>query len=306
MSTDWKQEIAGEIASLNLNDPHREEFLRENIESVGQVIAGLGPDDSKPRDGAGARIVFNMSCEHVPDFCKDSASGRKDAYKNAYKLSRSPSPKRIAVDEIVERCSALLGPSLAKENISFGAIETSGTGIRFYGDMCLVLKPPLDMDQFLLIDRNSYDVARNPIAQRVRDAVSLGVTEELARTVEMSRWLGTWAALVHMLAMKIIRRLPLAARRWTTGQVAQAVLEDEDYCEVLFPRSFEVGDLAEVRVSAADAAAEADIAQREQAGESPAAHEITWRDQRRRARRALTKAGVPVRVVTTPGRIKSS
>ena len=75
---------------------------------------------------------------------------------------------------------------------------------------------------------------------------------------------------------------------------------------MLYPRSFNAGDLAEVRVSAADAAAEADIAQREQAGESPAAHEVTWRDQRREARRALTRVGVPVRVVTTPGRIKSS
>jgi hypothetical protein len=75
---------------------------------------------------------------------------------------------------------------VAKEDISFGAIETSGTGIRFYGDMCLVLKPPPDMDQFLLIDRNSYDVTRNPIAQRVHDAVALGVTEESARMVEMS------------------------------------------------------------------------------------------------------------------------
>jgi hypothetical protein len=122
----------------------------------------------------------------------------------------------------------------------------------------------------------------------------------------MIRWLGKWADLAHMLAMKIIRRLPLAARRWTTGQVAQAVLEDEDYCEVLYPRSFNVGDLAEVRMSAADAATEGDIAQREQAGEAPAAHEIAWRDQRREARRALTRAKVPVRVVTTPGRIKSS
>ena len=305
MATDWKRAIADEIASLNLNDRDREAFLRENIESVGQVIAGLGPDDSKPRDGAGARIVFNMSCKHVPDFCKDSTSG-PNAYKNAYKLNPRPSRKRIDVDQTVERCTALLGPALAKEDISFAAIETSGTGIRFYGDMCLVLKPPTDMDQFLLIDRNSYDVARNPIAQRVHDAVSPGVTKEQARVVEMSRWFGSWVDLVQMLAMKIIRRLPLGARRWTTGQVAQAVLEDEDYCEVLYPRSFNTGDLAEVRVSAADAAAEADIAQREQAGESPAAHEVTWRDQRREARRALTRVGVPVRVVTTPGRIKSS
>ena len=64
MATDWKRAVADEIASLNLNDRDREAFLRENIESVGQVIAGLGPDDSKPRDGAGARIVFNMSCKH--------------------------------------------------------------------------------------------------------------------------------------------------------------------------------------------------------------------------------------------------
>jgi hypothetical protein len=303
MATNWKQEVSDEIASLGLTDPGRDEFLRTNIESVGQVIAGLGPDDSAPRDGAGARIVFNMSCRHVPDFCNDSTTS-PSAYRNAYKFS--PSRKRIDVDVTVERCAAALGPSLAKEDISFGAIETSGAGIRFYGDMCLVLKPPSDMDQLMLVDRNSYDVVRSPISQRVQSAVSPAVTEQQARVNEMSRWLGRWADLAHMLSMKIIRRLPLAARRWTTGQVAQAVLEDEDYCEVLYPRSFNASDLAEVRVSAADAAAESDITHREQSGEAPAMHEVVWRDQRREARRALTKARVPVRVVTTPGRIKSS
>jgi hypothetical protein len=39
---------------------------------------------------------------------------------------------------------------------------------------------------------------------------------------------------------------------------------------------------------------------------APAAHEATWRKQRREARRALTRASMPVRIVTTPGRIKSS
>jgi hypothetical protein len=303
MSTNWQQEVSDEITSLALNDAVREEFLRENIESVGQVIAGLGPDDSKPREGAGARVVFNMSCAHVADFCNDSTSS-PNAYKNAYKFS--PSRKRIDVDEVIEICAMTSGAKFFKEDISFGAVETSGTGIRFYGDMCLVLKPPADMNQLLLIDRNSYDVARNPISQRVQGEVARGVTEQQARVNEMIHWLGKWADLAHMLAMKIIRRLPLAARRWTTGQVAQAVLEDEDYCEVLYPRSFNTSDLAEVRVSAADAAAESDIAHREQAGEAPAIHEVAWRDQRRAARRALTKAKVPVRVVTTPGRIKGS
>jgi hypothetical protein len=303
MSTDWEQVVNVEIENLTDKWSVRQEFLLENVASVSQVIAGLGPDDSKPRDGAGARVVFNMACIHVAEFCNDSTSS-PNAYKNAYKFS--PSRKRVTVDETVERCAVALGHSIAKEDISFGAIETSGTGIRFYGDMCLVLKPPSDMDQLVLIDRNSYDVARNPIAQRVTYGMSQGLTEAQARDNEMIAWLGRWADLAHMLAVKIIRRLPLGARRWTTGQIAQAVLEDEDYCEVLYPRSFNAGDLAEVRLSAADAAAESDITVREQSGEAPALHEIAWRDQRREARRALTRAKVPVRVVTTPGRIKSS
>ncbi|HEV8444759.1 MAG TPA: hypothetical protein VGQ27_14845 [Steroidobacteraceae bacterium] len=300
---DWKLEVDGEIASLALPEPAREEFLRENIGSIAQVIAGLGPDDSKPKPGAGARVVFNMSCTHVPDFCKDSAAG-PDAYKNAYKFS--PSRKRVAVDEAVETCSGDFGSKLNKEDICFGAVETSGTGIRFYGDLCLVLKPTPEQQDLLLIDRNSYDVARNPIAERVRKATTPSIGEPEARVAEMLPWLGRWADLAHMLAMKIIRRLPLSARRWTTGQIAQAVLEDEDYCEVLYPKSFNAGDLAEVRVSAPDAAAESDIAHREQAGEAPSIHELAWRDQRRDARRALVKAKVPVRVVTTPGRLKGS
>src|SRR4051812_39292988 len=118
----WMVEVDGEVASLGLTEPVRQEFLRENIESIAQVIAGLGPDGGTPKAGAGARVVFNMSCTHVPDFCKDSAAG-PDAYQNAYKFS--PSRKRVAVDEVVEVCSGDFGTALTKEELCFGAVETS-------------------------------------------------------------------------------------------------------------------------------------------------------------------------------------
>ena len=60
-------------------------------------------------------------------------------------------------------------------------------------------------------------------------------------------------------------------RRLTTGQISEAVLDDEDYIEVLKIGSFDVGALQEARVSAADAAAEAQVGAQLQMGPAP-----TW------------------------------
>lgn len=279
------------------------DYVGANFDSVAQVLGGLGPDSTTPTAGAGAHIVFNMSCKHVPKFCSDSDL-RPDAYENAWSNGRSPSVKRRDVDAIVERCATSSGATLAMQDIYFAALETSGSGIRFYGDMCLVLKPAASVD-LLVLDRNSYDIVREPIATEVANAIGRGAQQEQARCDAMLQWLGKWNDdLAAMVSLKIAPQMPAGQRRWTTGQIAQAILDDEDYCEVLYPRSFNAADIAEVRVSAADAAAEGDITHREQNGEGPALHEIEWRQQRRDARRSLARHGIEVRVITTGGRSK--
>jgi hypothetical protein len=304
--------------STILSKTERGFYHETNTEAVGQVIRGLGPDDKEARSGAGARIVFNMSCTHLPKFC---AAG-KDAYKNAYDLNKQ-SRNRIKVDEAIEKSIASkFGITVKKEALYFGAVETSGTGIRFYGDMCLVLThqpdlasadsefrstPSNDTTEIPILDRNSYDIIREPISSELNDKLQANENKTFADVAaeRLENWLGCWSTgLIRIAQEKARALLPASDRRWTTGQIAEAILTDEDYIEVLYPQSFSVEDLFEVRIHAADAAAETDIAEREARGEVPALHELEWRQQRREARQALAQAGIRLRVVTTAGRTK--
>lgn len=302
------------------------EYDRANAEAVAQVVRGMGPDDSDPKAGAGARIVFNMACAHVPAFCERSLAGQGSPYQNAYDLKRQeyfpnvasaprPLTRREEVDKALEHATGLKGPE-----IYFGAVETSGTGVRFYGDMCLVLStmPILSAtstganaaatpDECWLLDRNSYDVLRPPAKAAIEGEMKRrGLTFEVACGQQMRQWLGTLTNdLVRVATEKVKDILPNVRRRWTGGRISEAILQDEDYFEVLHKGSFGANDLLEVRVSAADAAAESDIANRERAGEAPALHEVEWRQQRREARNALVESNVAIRVITTPGRLKA-
>jgi len=319
--TDWSMALAAAADALAKRGTPRREYLDANIASVEQLLRGIGPDDTEPTDGAGACIVVNIAAKHVPGFCNLSANGDTHPYKNAYQLGRVTARREAVDDAVVEACR-LHGVRIRKTEICFAALETNGTGIRFFGDMCLVLRerPPwlpegqaphqggdFPLRELRVLERNSYDVSRAPVNTQVERAEVNGASFDDARAEHLCAWLGSWESdLIDMLATRIVQELPAAERRWTSGQIARAVLDDEDYCEVLYPESFAAKDLAEVRTSAADVAAEADITNRERSGEGAAAHELLWRDQRRDARRALQRAGIPVRVVTSHARRRGS
>ena len=309
---DWGNDLEGAILEASKDNCRLEGYVRANVDSVKQLLRGIGPDDTVPSDGAGASIVFNMSCAHVPSFCKDSTGGQT-AYKNAYDLNKAGS-KRQLVDEVLASVCKSRGVGITKESIYFAAVETTGTGIRFFGDLCLVMRfrpdwenvdsplsaPTLDQ-QTLVLERNSYDLVRAPLQADVEESAN----PDAARVGIVENWVASWSSqLIDMIALRVMQKLPMEERRWTSGEIAGALLEDEDYCEVLFPRSFDVNELVEVRSTSADAAAEGDIADREQYGEGPGLHELQWRDQRRRARKAIAAAGIPVRIVTTSGRVR--
>jgi hypothetical protein len=59
-----------------------------------------------------------------------------------------------------------------------------------------------------------------------------------------------------MAALKTFALRLVTERRLTTGQISAAVLEDEDYLEILKVGSFRPANLQEARVSATDTAAE--------------------------------------------------
>lgn len=287
------------------------DYREANQASVRRVLRGLGPDSPTAQPRAGVHVVFNMACAHIRKFCTESTKTPPDPkpYKNAYDHGHV-SPMRVAVDKIV--VAAVPAPGLQAADIYFGAVETQGTGVRFYGDMCLVLNEnstpsaTSGTNSLFFLDRNSYDIVREPVTTRVaEEAARTGSSVDDVRMQFLASWRGTWEDDLATIAWDKVRAfLPAGARRWTTGQIAAAVLQDEDYIEVLYPRSFGTGQLLEVRVNALDAAAEADIAIREEAGELTTLQELEWREQRRDARRALAEAGVPVRIVTTHGRAR--
>jgi hypothetical protein len=117
---------------------------------------------------------------------------------------------------------------------------------------------------------------------------------------------GRWhEALVPMVAIRVFEKRGVVARRLTTGQISDAVLDDEDYIEVLRIGSFGVADLQEARLSAADVALDAMTADRLRHGPVPRFEAILWRARRRRAEKALGGVGVRTAVVVSSGRVKS-
>lgn len=307
MTTDWSARSRDLVEQSSAGDAQLAAFLDANIESVRQVVEGLDRGGADPGAGAGARMVVNISCKHVPAFCELSRSGDPKPYKNAYDLNRV-APERRWVDAVIRAVTGI-----DPEDVYFAATEISGTGVRFYGDFTLVLKHSVDpatgadaWSDVQLLDRDSYDLLFEPLRSRIETAaLASGRSYEDVAAEELEALHGQWGRdLPDIVWGKVLPNLPVGRRRWTTGQIAAHVLEDEDYIEVLRNTSFAAGDVHEVRLGAPDAAAEADIADREANGEAPSIHELEWRQQRREAKRALAALGVPVRVVTTAGRVR--
>jgi len=118
------------------------------------------------------------------------------------------------------------------ENVYFGAVELNGPGIRFYGDVCLVLRREAVEPNTIVLDRNSYDLVRAPI----RDIVEQKPQDQQpqARKAEALKLCGAWHDdLGTMVALKAVQVLGVRRRRYTTGQVSEIVRDDEDYMEVL-------------------------------------------------------------------------
>ena len=299
--TDWAKLVESYITRYS---DEEEKTAAANAEMVMRVVRGQGPDKSTVDESSGARAVANLAAVHVPAFCKEPASNRP--YKNAYDLKTAsrlgsipagtPIPLRSIVDDVIEKVTGI-----TPDNLYFAAVEINGAGVRFYGDMCLVLKAAEIPDATVVLDRNSYDLVRPPVTP----SGSAPDHTKMADALKDMR--GQWGNpdLSWMSVVKVFDSRPHHRRRLTTGQVSAAVLDDEDYLEVLKVGSFSAKDLQEARVSAADTAAETKILERLRLGPCPSLAELHWRKHRVAAARALHAAGVPTRVVTGAGRVRT-
>lgn len=298
MPTNWQQKADAEAAKMA-----NPQIGAANADMVRRVVAGKGPDKNAPDPALGARAVANIAAVHVPAFCKDR-------YKNAYDLGKveplDPGqfgsgppgqgvPLRALVDSVLSDLT-----KAPEEDTYFLAMEVNGTGIRFYGDICLVLRSDATAAATVVLDRNSYDLARPPLAPTGTPPTVFAMSNAVA-----DLW-GRWKDhSPDMAVLKTFALRPDAIRRFTTGQISEAILQDEDYLEVLRIGSFDHGDLQEARVSAPDAAAEAQIGEQLRTGPCPSLAELQWRKHRKQAVCALAGKRIATRVVTTEGRTRS-
>ncbi|WP_439588310.1 hypothetical protein [Hydrogenophaga sp.] len=277
------------------------DYAEANRECAERVLLGVGPDNSALHPAAGARMVVNMPAAHVPDFCAASKRPGVKAYLNTYDRT-NPNPNTSNKRKLVD-AALPLPQGVNFEDIYFGALELNGCGVRFYGDITLVLRVEKIDAKTVILDRNSYDVTRAPASNDIADVPEDQQAQK--RKSVLASWSGEWAQhLGTMATIKVMQAIGSTDRRWTTGQISQSLCNDEDYIEVLKQGSFGASDLQEARVSAADAAHDALIASRMLRQPAPRLESMIWRTRRRRAEAALRAEGVPVRIVTTEGRVR--
>lgn len=263
----------------------------------------MGPDKNVSDPMCGAHFAVNIAAVHVASFCSSQQKGK--AYKNTYDLGKTkrlgsvPQGAIVSIRALVDK--ALCSVTGSKESeIYFGAVEVNGSGIRFYGDICFILKTTVIDSDTVVLTSNSYDLVRPPITQPgtpPKASILLSTVKTMA---------GSWGAdLPEMTVLKALSTRNFAGRRLTTGQVSDVVLDDEDYLEVLKLGSFDASNLQEARVSAADVAAEGQISEQLRLGICPNLAELQWRKHRRAAVKALQGQGVRTRVITTSGRVRT-
>lgn len=300
MPKSWSVRLKDCINQLTHNNRILVSFAEANANSICEAI-GNGKEPCK------AKAVVNIAAKHVPSFCEKSKAS-SPAYLNCYDLktktarlgSETPDSSWKGREIVDHALLDLHGKKM--ENIYFMATEINGAGISFYGDVCLVLKE-LPGDTTIL-DRNSYDLTREPFASEIKN-VGAPNAEHERRKDKAKELAGKWGEnLGEIAAIKVLTATGGRARRLTTGQISAGILEDEDYIEILKHGSFSTNDLECARLSAPDVALEGHITRKRGSSTSPSVSELTWLHQRQEALRALEDAKVPVTVVTTLGRTK--
>lgn len=303
----WPERLDAQLDGLAPQGTVLRGYLDANSDAIERAITGRGPDSDKKTVGAGAHMAVNIAAVYVPAFCERSANKGRRPYLNCYdledrRIGDPPSVKRVHVDESLPTAANM-------RRVVFGAVEVNGTGVRFYGDFCFILNDAMVRDETIVLDRNSYDIERQPLSAGITGASNAARAAQ--RKSVVGTLVGEWSDLHAIVCIKLLDRFARRQRRLTIGEISDAILADEDYVEILWLRpadrvgSFGTADLLEVRISAADVALEERIGAHGATGPPPSSAEMAWRSQRRRAEEALNAEAVAVKVVTTTGRVRS-
>jgi len=194
-------------------------------------------------------------------------------------------PRRERVDK------ALFGDKA--NQYYFGALALGGTGVRFYGEYCMILRRGAVDRDTRIMDRNSWDIDFPPLSNY-----------DTSEVVE--RLKGEWERdAVAMATLKVLPQIRERVRLTTTGRVSEAVLHDESFIEVHKQGTFAPDDLHEVRESPVDAAIESQIVHRCENGHPPTPEEALWVMRRGHVTRSLADHRVRSRFVASSGRERS-
>ena len=184
----------------------------------------------------------------------------------------------------------------------YGAVELNGSGIRYYGDVCLVLNDSKVFCSTKVLNRNSFDLICEPLRSKTHAGAAW---DAVLAEKEADLIAGEWHELGEMAICKVLKPGANDDRRLTIGALSEGVLADEDYLEVICETSFDVGDVGEARFAAADAAVDGLVADRLRRGPIPSWSELLWRHRRRKADEALKAHATPTRIMVSAGRVRS-
>lgn len=306
---DWQALFVG--LRSQAADQESQAYFDANKDMVAATLQGNSPHGGA-QQRHGLCVVFNLSALNAIRFLLSQRRGPGfGTYLNRH---RTPNPvgRPLAGPSIRDRIDAALSAvsttlnlvPLGPTDAHYGAMELNGTGIRYFGDICLVLRADNVDPKTLILLRNSYDLNVTPVSRRF-GGLNRTEQDELATSILKDEWAGEWLAHGHFIAgKKIMDQAPETTRRMTTAQISQGVLDDEDYVEVVRAGTFTPDALLEVRQTAEDAAAEALIGDRSRVGHAPDAAQALWRHRRRALARLAQEHALPVRVVTTSGRTR--
>jgi hypothetical protein len=238
------------------------------------------------------RVVFNLHGYALLNYL------RTGDYKNIYEGPEiagevlRPSQTRLRADNLVG-----LHPA---RDYYFCALASGGTGLRYYGTYCAVLKPAATKGRVVRIfDRNSYDLLTPPLKTYLETLQAKGKSARLVDGL-MSRF--DDESTQTMLATKVLQRTADSPHLLTAGTVADAILSDEDYCEAYHQGKIDIVAIEELREHPADVSRETELLQRLKSGEFLRPEEVVWAARRRRIRQEVRRLGLPRSVSANSGR----
>jgi hypothetical protein len=262
-----------------------EEFADDNARVVRQVISD--PD-------SGLVVVVNIGTEALLKLLPD---GR---YLNLYERPEVGGKRQQESKERkrVDSAMGIYGP-----DVYFAALALGGSGIRFYGEYCLVLKVDQIDSNPQMFDRDSYDILLPPFTEQPK--------------LLIDRLIGHWLPDRYaMTLMKVLPELDHHRNVVTTGTVSELVLKDQEYIEIhLHPArasddknpqgvkgGFGRDDIEELRESPDEVAVATRLRERYDDGLLLTDVEYEWLLRRECVTRTVAAAKLPARVVTQHGR----